>query len=141
MEQRVSLISFAVADLDKSVAFYEQLGWTRSFEAAEGIAFFQIGGLAFSLYPRDSMARDIGVPAEGSGFAGFALAHNTRSQDEVDSVLKEVEQAGGRIVRAAAEQFWGGYAGCFADLDGHLWEVAWNPHFPIADDGSISLPA
>lgn len=141
MEQRVSLISLAVADLDRSVMFYEKLGWTRSFEAAEGIAFFQIGGLAFSLYPRDDMARDIGIPADGSGFAGFALAHNTRSQNEVNAVLQEAEAAGGRIVRTAADQFWGGYAGCFADPDGHLWEVAWNPHFPIAEDGSIILPA
>lgn len=141
MEQRVSLISLAVADLGRSVMFYEKLGWTRSFEAAEGIAFFQIGGLAFSLYPRDDMARDIGIPADGSGFEGFALAHNTRSQNEVDAILQEAEAAGGRIVRAAADQFWGGYAGCFADPDGHLWEVAWNPHFPIAEDGSIILPA
>ncbi len=141
MEQRVSLISLAVADLGRSVAFYEKLGWTRSFRAAEGIAFFQIGGLAFSLYPRGDMARDIGVPAEGSGFAGFALAHNTRSRDEVDTVLREAEAAGGRIVRAAAEQFWGGHSGCFADPDGHLWEVAWNPHFPITEDGGITLPA
>lgn len=140
MEQRVSLVSFAVADLDRSIAFYEKLGWTRSFKAAEGIAFFQIGGLAFSLYPRDKMARDIGIPEDGSGFEGFALAHNTRTRDEVDAVLKEAERAGGRIVREASDQFWGGYAGCFADLDGHLWEVAWNPHFPIAEDGSISLP-
>ena len=141
MEQRVSIISLGVADLDQSIAFYQKLGWTRSFEAAEGIAFFQIGGLAFSLYPRDHMARDIGVPVEGSGFAGFALAHNTRAQEEVDTVLLEAEQAGGRIVRTAADQFWGGYSGCFADPDGHLWEVAWNPHFPIAEDGSITLPA
>ena len=141
MEQRVSLISLAVADLERSVVFYEKLGWTRSFEAAEGIAFFQIGGLAFSLYPRDDMARDIGIPADGSGFAGFSLAYNTRSQNEVNAVLQEAEAAGGRIVRAAADQFWGGYAGCFADPDGHLWEVAWNPHFPIAEDGSVILPA
>ena len=140
MEQRVSLISFAVDDLDRSVAFYEKLAWRKSFAAAEGIAFFQIGGLAFSLYPRADMARDIGIPAEGSGFEGFALAHNTRTREDVDAVLKEAEQAGGRIVREAADQFWGGYAGCFADPDGHLWEVAWNPHFPIAEDGSITLP-
>ena len=140
MEQRVSIISFAVTDLEKSIAFYEKLGWTQSFDAAEGIAFFQIGGLAFSLYPRKNMARDIGIPAEGSGFSGVALAHNTREREEVDAVLEEAEQAGGSIVRAPALQFWGGYAGCFADLDGHLWEVAWNPHFPIAADGSITLP-
>ena len=141
MEQRVSIISLAVADLDRSIAFYEKLGWNRSFAAAEGIAFFQIGDLAFSLYPRDNMARDIGIPAEGSGFSGVALAHNTRTREGVDAILQEAEQARGSIVRAAADQFWGGYAGCFSDLDGHLWEVAWNPHFPIADDGSIALPA
>jgi len=124
IEQRVSIISLAAGDLERSIAFYESLGWTRSFEAAEGIAFFQTGGLAFSLYPRNLMARDIGIAAEGSGFSGVALAHNTRSREDVDAVLKEAEQAGGSIVRAAAEQFWGGYAGCFADLDGHLWEIS-----------------
>ncbi len=141
MEQRVSLISLAVADLGRSVAFYEKLGWTRAFEAAEGIAFFQIGGLALSLYPRGDMARDIGVPPDGSGFAGFALAHNTRSRDEVDAVLEEAEAAGARVVRVAGDRFWGGYSGCFADPDGHFWEVAWNPHFPVASDGGIALPA
>jgi len=141
MEQPVSIISLAVVDLDRSIAFYEKLGWTRSFAAAEGIAFFQIGGLAFSLYPHDNMARDIGIPVEGSGFSGVALAHNTRAREGVDAALGEAEQAGGDIVRAATDQFWDGYAGCFSDLDGHLWEAAWNPHFPIADDGSITLPA
>ena len=140
MEQRISLITLGVADLARSCAFYEGLGWTRSFEAAEGIPFFQVGGLAFSLYPRDHMARDIDVSAEGSGFSGFVLSHNTRAQEEVDAVLEEAEQAGASIVRGAADQFWGGYAGCFADPDGHLWEVAWNPHFEMADDGSITLP-
>ncbi|MBH60909.1 MAG: glyoxalase [Alphaproteobacteria bacterium] len=140
MEQRVSIISLAAGDLERSTTFYESLGWHRSFAAAEGIAFFQIGGLAFSLYPRDSMARDIGVPADGSGFAGFALAHNTREKGSVDAVLQETQQAGGQIVRGAADQFWGGYAECLADPDGHLWEVAWNPHFPISENGSITLP-
>ena len=141
MEQRISLITLGVADLDRSRAFYERLGWHRSVAAAEGIAFFQAGGMAFALYPRADLAADAGLPADGAGFGGVALAWNARSRDEVDSVLAEAAAAGARILKPAAHAFWGGYSGYFADLDGFPWEVAWNPAFPIADDGSIHLPA
>ncbi|HLY56406.1 MAG TPA: VOC family protein [Stellaceae bacterium] len=140
MEQRISLVTLGVRDLDRSRAFYERLGWTRSLRAAEGVAFFQAGGMALSLYPRADLARDAGVPSEGTGFAGVTLAFNARSRPEVDAVLREAEDAGGRIVKPAADAFWGGYSGYFSDPDGHLWEVAWNPGFAIAADGSIVLP-
>lgn len=140
MEQRISLITLGVANLARSIAFYERLGWQRSVKAAEGVAFFQAGGAVLGLYPRDDLARDAGVAANGSGFAGVALAYNTRSRDEVDTVLAEAEAAGGNLVKPAEEAFWGGYSGYFADPDGFLWEVAWNPGFPLDEDGNVQLP-
>lgn len=140
MEQRISLITLGVADLARSQAFYERLGWKRSMREAEGVAFFQAGGMVLSLYPRKELAKDAGVSAEGDGFRGIALAYNTRTRDDVNRVLAEAEAAGARIVKPAEEAFWGGYSGYFADVDGFLWEVAWNPSFPIAEDGSIQIP-
>ena len=140
MEQRVSLITLGVRDLERSRAFYERLGWKRSVAAAEGVAFFQVGGMALSLYPRDELAADATISPEGSGFGGVALAFNTRTREEVDAVLAEAQAAGGTLLKPAQEAFWGGYSGYFADPDGFLWEVAWNPAFAIAPDGSIRLP-
>jgi hypothetical protein len=140
MDQRLTLVTLGVADLARSRAFYEALGWRRSVKAAEGVAFYQAGGIAVSLYPREELAKDAGVPPEGSGFPRFALAHNVRGREEVDAVLAEAEAAGARIVKPAEEAFWGGYSGCFADPDGFLWEVAWNPGFPLSDDGAVILP-
>lgn len=141
MEQRISLVTLGVGDLSRSVAFYEALGWRRSVRQAEGVAFFQMGGMAFGLYPLDSLAADAGVSAGRSGFPGFALAHNTRTREDVDAVLAEVAAKGGKIVKPAEEVFWGGYSGYFADPDGFLWEVAWNPGFVMHEDGGIELPA
>jgi hypothetical protein len=132
MEQRVSLITLGVADLAASTAFYERLGWKRSMPGAEGVAFFQAGGMGLALYPFANLAADAGLKPESAGSAAMALAYNARSRVETDAVLAE---AG-----AAEDTFWGGYAGYFRDLDGHLWEVAWNPGFALAQDGSITLP-
>src|SRR5271165_5413267 len=140
MEQRVSIITLGVSDLTRSREFYERLGWRRSMAKAEGIAFFQAGGMALALYPRPELAKDANVAPEGQGFNGVTLAYNTRSHDEVDSVLKEAKAAGATIVKPAREAFWGGYSGYFSDPDGFLWEVAWNPQFAIAQDGSIRIP-
>jgi hypothetical protein len=140
MEQRVSLITLGVSDLKRSTEFYERLGWRRSKTSAEGITFFQAGGMALALYPRHELAKDATVAPEGQGFSGITLAHNTRNRNGVDSVLKEAQAAGATIVKPAQEAFWGGYSGYFSDPDGFLWEVAWNPHFPIAKDGSIRIP-
>lgn len=140
MEQRISLLTLGVGDLEKSRAFYERLGWKRSVKDAKGVAFFQAGGVVLSLYPRADLAKDANVAAEGSGFPGFALAHNVRTKDEVDAVLAEASAAGATILRPGGDAFWGGYFGFFADPDGYLWEVAWNPHFPIDAEGIVRLP-
>lgn len=140
MEQRVSLVTLGVADLKRSTEFYERLGWRRSMAKAEGIVFFQAPGMALALYPRNDLAKDAKISPEGSGFGGVALAYNTRNREEVDSVLAEAQAAGARILKPAGEASWGGYSGYFADPDGFPWEVAWNPSFPITDDGSIRLP-
>lgn len=138
MEQRISLVTLGVDDLDRATTFYEAMGWRRSMREAEGVAFFQAGGLGLSLYPRADMARDSGL-AETRGNA-IVLSHNVRERAEVDAVLAEAVAAGGCVHQAPVDTFWGGYAGAFADPDGHVWEIAWNPGFPIAADGSIALP-
>ena len=107
---------------------------------AEGIVFFQAGGMALALFPRDELAKDANVAPEGNGFKGFSLAYNARTRAEVDSTLSEAEFAGAKILKPAEEAFWGGYSGYFSDLDGFLWEIAWNPSFPLAEDGSIRIP-
>ncbi|MGC2538941.1 MAG: VOC family protein [Candidatus Sulfotelmatobacter sp.] len=140
MEQRVSIITLGVADLKRSREFYERLGWRRSMAKAEGVIFFQAGGMALALFPLHELAKDANVAPDGHGFNGISLAYNTRSRAEVDSVLKDAAAAGGRLVKPAQEAFWGGYSGYFSDPDAFLWEVAWNPSFPIAEDGSIRIP-
>ncbi|MHB1674210.1 MAG: VOC family protein [Acidobacteriaceae bacterium] len=140
MEQRLSLITLGVADLERSREFYERLGWRRSMAAAEGVVFFQAGGMGLALYPRDELAKDATVSPEGHGFSGISLAYNARSREEVDAVLAQASAAGAKILKPAEEAFWGGYSGYFSDPDGFLWEVAWNPSFPIAPDGSIRIP-
>ncbi len=140
MEQRVSLITLGVSDLERSRRFYERLGWRRSMMKAEGVVFFQTGGMALSLYPRQELAEDANVAADGQGFCGFALAYNTRTREEVNTVLAEAEAAGAKVLKPAQEAFWGGYSGYFADPDGFAWEVAWNPGFDLAEDGSIRIP-
>ena len=140
MEQRISLITLGVADLDRATAFYERLGWVRKVKDAPGARFFQAGGMALGLYPRDELARDATVSSEGGGFSGVALAQNQRSKDAVDRVLGEAVAAGGNLVKPAEDVFWGGYSGYFADPDGHLWEIAWNPGFTLEADGRLTLP-
>ena len=140
MEQRLSLVTLGVADLGRSRAFYEGLGWRRSARKFEGVAFFQTGGAAFALYPRDALAGDTQASPEGGGFPSFTLAYNARSRDEVDAVLAEAVKAGATLRKPARDVFWGGYSGYFADPDGFLWEVAWNPFFPLDGDGNLRLP-
>ncbi|KQO55808.1 MULTISPECIES: VOC family protein [unclassified Methylobacterium] len=140
MDPRLTLVTLGVADLARAVNFYEALGWTRSAYASEGVAFFQLGGLVLSLYPRAALAEDAGVPPDGSGFRGFALAHNTASRDDADAVLAHAVRAGARLVKPAQDTFWGGYSGYFADPDGALWEVAWNPGLLPLADGTVRLP-
>ncbi len=140
MEQRVSLITLGVADLARSRAFYAALGW-HGQEVQETV-FFQAGGLALVLWSREKLAADSGMPdrpSDGS-FDGIVLAQNVRSREEVDALADAAEGAGATITRPPADTFYGGYAGCFADPDGHIWEIAYNPGFKLADDGTLRLP-
>jgi uncharacterized protein len=140
VEQRITLITLGVRDLQTSVAFFERLGWRRSVNQAEGAAFFQCGGIALSLFPRPELAKDANVSPEGGGFSGFAIAYNTRRKADVDAVLAEAMSCGAEIVRSAHDTSWGGYSGYFRDPDGHLWEVAWNPGFTLDENGAVRLP-
>ena len=140
MEQRVSIITLGVADLTRSREFYERLGWRRSMAKAEGVVFFQAGGMALALFPRHELAKDANIATEGHGFSGISLAYNARNRQEVDAVLAEAKAAGAKLLMPAQEAFWGGYSGYFSDPDGFLWEVAWNPSFPMAADGAIRIP-
>jgi predicted lactoylglutathione lyase len=138
MEQRLSLVTLGVADVERARRFYERLGWQVGLELDDTV-FFQAGGMIVGLWSRDRLAEDSGVTDAG-GWGGITLAHNVGSTDDVDHVIEQARAAGGDIVREPAETFWGGYSGVFLDLDGHPWEVALNPGFPLADDGSVSLP-
>jgi uncharacterized protein len=139
MEQCLSLVTLGVADLSRARAFYEALGWKTRAEPDADIVFFKAGGPIVALWGRDLLAEDTGVDDSGA-WGGITLAHNTRSQDEVDLALAEAERAGATIARPAGATDWGGYSGIFLDPDGHAWEVAHNPHWPLAEDGSVVLP-
>lgn len=139
MEQRISMVTLGVDDLDRARAFYEALGW-RGQEVEETV-FFQAGGMAVGLWNREKLAQDSGVEnVSPRGFDGITLAHNVRSQAEVDQVIAAAEAAGAQITRRPSTTFYGGYAGSFTDPDGHAWEIAYNPGFPLANDGSLTVP-
>ena len=141
MEPRISLVTLGVRDLPRAVRFYRDgLGWPQSSAGNDDTAFFRTGGIVLALYRRDLLAADSNLPDEGSGFGGIVLAHNVRRKELVDAVLDEVAAAGGTVLKPAEDAFWGGYTGCFADPEGYPWEVAWNPGFPLADDGTVHLP-
>ena len=138
MEQRVSLITLGVRDLERARGFYEALGWKSGAAPADDVVFFQAGGMIVALWGREQLTEDTAVEDSG-GWGGVTLAYNTRSPTEVDEVLAEAEAAGATIARPGAETFWGGYSGVFVDPEGHAWEVAHNPHWTVAADGSVSL--
>lgn len=139
MEQRVSLITLGVSDLPRARAFYEALGW-RGRETEETV-FFQLRESVLVLWGRAKLAADAGVADGGpGGFGGIVLAHNVRSPAEVEEVLAAAAAAGATVTRPAAATFYGGYAGCFADPDGHLWEIACNPGLTLTEEGSLRLP-
>ena len=139
MDQRLSLITLGVSDLDRSRSFYEGLGWRTRAEPGDDVVFFQAGGMIVALWDRKTLASDSEVEDSG-GWGGITLAYNTRSSEEVDAVIEEARKAGATIGREPAETFWGGYSAIFIDPDGHPWEVAHNPRWTIADDGSVRLP-
>ena len=137
MDQRVSLITLGVSDVGRARAFYEALGW--SGESPDGdVIFFQAGGMIVALWSRAKLADDSTVE-DGGGWGGVTLAYNVSSPAEVDAVLAEAAAAGATIGRPGAATFWGGYSGIFVDPDGHPWEVAHNPGWPISADGSVRL--
>jgi hypothetical protein len=139
MDQRVSLITLGVGDLAAARRFYEALGW--ECKEVEETVFVQAGGSGVVLWGREKLADDAGVEdARADGFGGIALAQNVRSREEVDAIIATAEAAGATITKPAAETFYGGYAAYFADLDGHMWEIAHNPSFILKDDGSLVLP-
>ena len=129
MKPRISMLTLGVRDLERSVRFYEQgLGLPR-MESPPEVAFFTLNGSWLGLYSREALADDAGVPPEGSGFSGIAIAHNVDSASAVDEVLEQAVSAGAKLVKPGQKVFWGGYSGYFADPDGYLWEVAYNPLF------------
>jgi catechol 2,3-dioxygenase-like lactoylglutathione lyase family enzyme len=140
MESRISLITLGVSDLPRARAFYEAMGWKASSASQAEVAFFQGNGLALALFSRQALAEDATVENTPTGFAGITLAYNGRSKAEVDAVFAQAVDAGAKPVKRPHDVFWGGYSGYFADPDGHLWEVAWNPLFPLDERGNLFLP-
>ena len=139
MKQSVSLVTLGVADYGRAREFYEALGWRVAMDIQE-TAFFQANGVVLVLWSRDKLAGDSGVADDGARWSGITLAHNVVSGAEVDALIEQARATGAEIAREPAETFYGGYAGVFRDLDGHAWEVAYNPGFGLREDGSVVLP-
>lgn len=138
MQQRVSLVTLGVSDLERARVFYEALGWTTGAEPGADVVFFQAGGMIVALWDREQLAADSGLPGAPAPGA-IVLAYNVGSPGEVDSVVAEARAAGAIVTRGPRETFWGGYSGVFTDPEGHPWEVAHNPHWQLRDDGSVRL--
>ncbi|WP_165838163.1 VOC family protein [Pontibacter arcticus] len=139
MEQRITIITLGVKNLQRSKDFYQnKLGWQPLESSNESIVFFQMNGLQLALFPQESLADDAGVPAEGNGFRGFSLAHNVRSEKEVDELVAALEEKGVRVLKQPQKVFWGGYSSYIADPDDNLWEIAYNPFLPLDNAGSTS---
>jgi uncharacterized protein len=138
MKQAVSLVTLGVSDYQRSKSFYEALGWAPTLEIEE-TAFFQANGVVLVLWAREKLAEDSGIQDDGPGWGGIALAHNVASREEVDAIVEQARANGGTVTREPAETFYGGYAGVFRDPDGHAWEIAHNPGFGLAPDGSVIL--
>jgi len=135
MQARISMISLGVKDLQTAIKFYQQgLGLPRKEPYSDDIAFFDLNGTWLALYPWDKLAEDVTISQVGSGFRGVTLAHNVKSKEEVNSIISQAIGAGATLVKEAQDVFWGGYSGYFSDLDGHLWEIAWNPHLWIGPE-------
>jgi uncharacterized glyoxalase superfamily protein PhnB len=138
--QRVTLITLGVADLPRSRAYYERLGW-RAAEAQEGVVFFQLNGAVLGLFGKDALAHDQGRPGAPLGTGAMTLAQNHGDKAGVDAAYAAALAAGATALKAPEPVFWGGYSGYVADPDGHVWELAMNPFWPLGEDGSLTLPA
>lgn len=138
--QRVTLITLGVADLAAARAFYGRLGWVEHGESQPGVAFYQMQGAVLGLFGLADLAADQGRPGQALGVGGVTLAQNFATEAEVDAAFAAALDAGGRALKPPEKVFWGGYSGYWADPDGHVWELAMNPFWPLADDGSLTLP-
>jgi uncharacterized protein len=141
MKPSLSVITLGVNNFGRSLDFYKKgLKWSTKAKKKDNIAFFKLNGVVLALYDKKALAQDATVGGEGSGFPGITLAHNVQSELEVDETLKEVQTLGAKIVKKAQKASWGGYSGYFADLDGYLWEVVYNPFWKLTKKGSVVLP-
>ncbi len=140
MQPRLTLVTLGVSDIARARRFYEQLGFTASSASQPTVTFMSAGGVVLSLFGRADLALDAQVTDAPTGFAAITLAHNCRSEAEVDAVIAHAVACGATLKKSAQKVFWGGYAGYFADLDGHLWEVAYNPFMPLDAEGRMQLP-
>ncbi len=140
MKPHLTLVTLGVADVAAARLFYEKLGFKASAHSNPQVTFFNAGGVALALFGREALAGDANVPSPPPGFSGVTLAHNVTSQAEVDAVIAEAVAAGAMLKKAAAKTFWGGYSGYFADPDGHVWEIAYNPFWPLDALGRVTLP-
>jgi uncharacterized glyoxalase superfamily protein PhnB len=138
---RLTLVTLGVADVGRATSFYEALGWRRSSASNDDVSFFQLGGVALSVFGREALAEDAKMSSDARGFSGISLAINLESEPEVDRVAAEWVSCGGTLVKQPERVFWGGYSGYVADPDGHLWELAHNPGFQLLPDGSMQLPS
>ncbi|MDF1801867.1 VOC family protein [Thalassovita sp.] len=136
MEQRISLITLAVEDVERAATFYEAMGWRRS-ETPPGIVVFDLLGQSIGLYPKADLARDMGVDSTQLGTGAMTLAFNTRSIEEVTQVFDAAKSAGASVLKEPHDVFWGGHIAYVADLDGHVWEIAYNPFAPLRADGAF----
>lgn len=140
MQARLSIVTLGVANIARSRTFYEALGFKASSASQPSVTFFDAGGVVLALYGRDALAEDAHVDKNGTGFSGITLAHNVATEADVARCLAEAVDAGGRLLKPAQKVFWGGTSGYFADPDGHIWEVAHNPFFPLDADSRVTLP-
>ncbi|RDV13994.1 VOC family protein [Pontibacter diazotrophicus] len=135
MEQRLTLITLGVTNLQRSKAFYQNVfGWQPTALSTEAVVFFQLNGLQLALFPQESLADDAGVPADGKGFRRFSLAYNVQSEQEVDELVASLEAKGAKVLKQPEKVFWGGYSSYIADPDENLWEIAYNPFIPLEKD-------
>ena len=140
MNQHLHIITLGVRDFEASKRFYTEIvGWTPSGAGQDDIAFFQVGGLVFSIYPREKLAEDAAIDPQGHGFAGITLGYNARSESEVDEIIRDLKSRGATIIKEPQKAFWGGYHSYFADPDEYRWEVAYNPYFAFDENGNVNL--
>lgn len=138
MEQRLTIITLGVSDLSVAMDFYSNtFGWKKTEESNDNIIFFKLNGILLSLYPKDKLAEDAKIDHAGTGFGGVTIAHNVRSEKEVDETFEKLKSKGVRIVKQPEKVFWGGYSGYIADPDGHLWEIAFNPFLALDEKGNV----